>query len=310
MRTVHPDFSLAVHPDGGHRIVWRGESLGRARPLAELAMPATQECFIVGTGPSINEVDFEQLAGRDCIGVNGSIVKARQSGLAFRSTAIMDRKFFTERYELVCQTMSSGTECLFSFRGLSAICERTPELLENSKLFLLDEINGRYGVPKRSSVAFDTWAETDPDLVLHPSCRPSEGRVGYSLDPRKGVFTGQTIVYSALQVATWLGYRRIFLLGVDLGGATSGIRFYESGADATPMRLDHDYDSYILPAFETAREVAGSIGVMIYNLSPDSRLPAEVIPRLGLQEALEGTADSTDGKAADTVWSRTAPGGD
>ena len=287
MRTAHPDFSLEPDPAGGHQIVWRNQTVGKARPLSELSAPASGHCFLVGTGPSINALEFERLAGHDCIGVNGSIVKARETGVAFRSVLILDRNFFLERFELVRETLASGAECLFSFRGLSLTCERAPELLSGARIFLLDEILGRYGIPKASPTAFDARAEADGDLLLHPSRRPSEGRVGFSLDPSKGVFTGQTIVFSALQVATWLGYRRVYLLGLDLGGTTSGARFYESGAKAAPMRLDRDFEPYILPAFEVARAAAESLGLEFYNLSPDSRLPARIMPRLTLGEALK-----------------------
>jgi KDO transferase-3 len=287
MRTAHPGFALAPESDGGYRILWRRRMVGRTRPLTELSTPKAAACFLVGSGPSINELAFQRLVGQDCIGVNGSILKSMESGIAFRSFVALDRNFFTDRFELVQQTLESGAECLFSFRGLSVICERAPELLRDSRVFLMDEINGRYSIPKPSPAEFDAWAEADPDLLLHPTRRPSEGRVGYSLDPRKGVFTGQTIVYSALQLATWLGYRRVFLLGLDLGGTGPDARFYETGAKAASMRLDRDYEPYILPAFEVARSVARSLGARVYNLSPKSRLPERVIPRLTLEQALK-----------------------
>ena len=292
MRTAHPDFALLRRDNGGWRILWRGKTVGRTLPLTALARPSQEHCFIVGTGPSINALNFQRLRGHDCIGVNGSILKSVEASVRFRSIVILDRQFFIDRFPLIRETLLSGAECLFSFRGLSAICERAPELLAHARVFLLDEINGRYGVAKPSPQAFDELATTDPELRLHPSRRPSEGRVGYSLNPDKGVFTGQTIVYSALQVATRLGYRRVFLLGLDLGGTGSGIRFYESGTHAAPMRLDRDYEPYILPAFETAATVCKSIGVEVYNLSPDSRLPACIVPKLTLEQALDSVLDA------------------
>jgi KDO transferase-3 len=101
------------------------------------------------------------------------------------------------------------------------------------------------------------------------------------------VFTGQTIAFSALQVAVWLGYTRIFILGMDLGGTGDGARFYESGEKAAPMRLGRDYESYIQPAFEVAGKLRSALGIQIYNLSPDSRLPAAIIPKLSFTDALE-----------------------
>jgi Kdo-III transferase WaaZ len=287
MRSVHPDFSLAGTGGAWESICWRGEPVGRLQPLDRLAPATTPDCFIVGTGPSINEIDFARLRGQACIGVNGSILKSEESAVPFRSHVITDRRFFMDRFELATKVVRSGGECLFSFRCLSVICERQPDLLQGARVFLLDEVRARYDQPKPAPEAFDEAARRDPDLVLHPRLGPSNGWVGFSRDIRKGVFTGQTVVFSALQVAVWLGYRRIFLLGTDFGGPVDGQRFYESGKDAAPMRLDRDYEAYIQPAFEVASTLLGELGVEIYNLSQASRLPTEIVPKLSFEAALE-----------------------
>lgn len=286
MRNAHPDFRLCGSDGRPDSILWRGAEVGRVLPLERLAKATGPDCFIVGTGPSVNDIDFAALRGRACIGVNGSILKSRQFDVPFRSHVISDRRFFNDRFELVRQVLASGSECLFSFRGLSVICEREPTLLRDARVFLLEEITARYARPKPLPAAFDAAAERDPDLVLHPTRRPSEGRIGFSRDIRKGVFTGQTIVYSALQVALWLGYTRVFILGMDLGGTGRDRRFYEAGAQAAPMRLERDFDAYIQPAFEVVSRLRQDLGVEIYNLSAASRLPADVIPKLPLEDAL------------------------
>jgi Kdo-III transferase WaaZ len=287
MRKTHPDFRLA----GEHGVLdtayWRGKPVGRILPLELLTRATAPDCFIIATGPSINQIDFSHLQGRACIGVNGSILKSEEYSLPFRSHVIADRQFFNSRFELVRKALMSGAECLFTFRGLSVICERQPELLRDARVFLLDEITARFGQPKLSPVDFDAAADRDPDLVLHPSARSSKGWVGFSRDIRKGVFTGQTITFSALQVAVWLGYTRIFILGMDLGGSGERLRFYESGKKAAPMRLDRDYESYIQPAFEVASKLRSALGIQIYNVSPDSRLPTAIIPKLSFADALE-----------------------
>lgn len=287
MRNAHPDFRLAGPDDRLDTIYWRGTPVGRLARLEALAPAAGRDCFIVATGPSLGEIDFAALRGRACIGVNGSILKSEESAVTFRSHVISDRHFFNERFELVRKVLQSDSECLFSFRGLSIVCEREPALLRDRKIFLLNEITARYGEPKPDARAFDAAAERDPDLELHPRRRPSEGRVGFSRDIRKGVFTGQTIAFSALQVAIWIGYTRVFILGMDLGGTGGGQRFYETGAQAMPMRLDRDYEAYIEPAFEVARRVCDDLGIEVYNLSPASRLPSAIVPKLRFEDALE-----------------------
>jgi Kdo-III transferase WaaZ len=102
----------------------------------------------------------------------------------------------------------------------------------------------------------------------------------------RGVFTGQTVVFGALQVCHALGFRRIYLLGMDLGAGGTYARFYERGSRATRTHLYRDFEPYIVPSFELGRQVCARTGVEIYNLSPRSRLPTAVIPKLSFESAL------------------------
>jgi len=90
----------------------------------------------------------------------------------------------------------------------------------------------------------------------------------------------------ALQVAYALGARRVFLLGVDLGGGGTSQRFYERGAKVVPTRLDRDLDPYILPSFALVGRLQESDDFSVFNLSPTSLLPETMIPRLSLGEAI------------------------
>jgi Kdo-III transferase WaaZ len=110
--------------------------------------------------------------------------------------------------------------------------------------------------------------------------------VGFSKRIERGVFTGQTVVFAAVQVAYWLGFQRVFILGMDLGGTGTLARFYESGSAVASSRLDKDFKPYIIPAFELARRLFEAEGREIYNVSPNSRLPTTIIPKLSFDEAL------------------------
>ncbi len=260
--------------------------MGQTNPLSALSRPDSQEVFIVASGPSLSEVDFPKLRDRVCFGVNGSIVKSFETGVRFTYHIVADRTFARNRFDLVRQAILSDANCLFTFRVLSEIAEREPELLGRDNLFLFAEMNAVYGVPQLPPAAFDAWAEGQDGVHLHPTARLTEGRVGFSERLDKGVFTGQTVVFAALQVCRALGFRRIYILGMDLGAGGSYTRFYERGKAATRTHLYRDFEPYILPAFELARTVADAAGIEIFNLAPRSRLPAVVIPRLSLDSAL------------------------
>ena len=289
MKSLHPDFALRAQPDhkGGFDILWRRRVVGEVRDVSELMRPTGDDaCFIVTSGPSLAQIDFGRLRGRVCFGVNGSIVKAEEAKVPFLYHMVLDRNFVRDRFELVRLAILSGCQCIFSFVALSEIVEREPSLLRHDNLFLLKQLNAVYAEHKLSPAAFDAWAAQQPGLWLHPDAPEKRGWVGFSARPDLGAFSGQTVAFSALQVAWWLGYRQIFMLGMDLGGNGDYTRFYEKGGAAATTRLDRDFEPYILPSFELAGRICREEGGEVYNISPSSRLSAEVIPRLTLDEAL------------------------
>ena len=77
---------------------------------------------------------------------------------------------------------------------------------------------------------------------------------------------------------------------MDLESKGSRVRFYKERRDARPSFLDRDYDDYIVPSFEILGSLCRAGELQIYNLSPGSRLPESIIPKLAFQEALEMTA--------------------
>ena len=286
---LHPDFALtAVGEAGAHDILWGKRRIGLARPLSQLPTATGQrDCYIVASGPSLAEMDLSRLHGRACFGVNGSIVKTAACGLALTYFVVTDKNFARDRFALIRQGITSGANCLFSFRVLNEIAEREPSLLGSDRLFLIQEINARYGHAKLDPVAFDAWAEREAGLLLHESSRGARGWVGFSTSVDKGVFTGQTVVFSALQVACALGFRRVFILGMDLGGTGRLARFYESGDNVVASRLDLDFDHYIVPSFELARDLCDAEGVALYNVSPQSRLSGSIVPKIDFDQMLE-----------------------
>lgn len=292
MRALHPAFRLMPTEAGGYRIHWRGRPQGTARPLTELTAADRPGCFIVASGPSLRAVDLSRLRDQVCFGVNGSVALAATAGLRFRYHVIADRRFVQDRFDLARAALLSPAQCLFGVRVLSEIAEREAQLLGRDNIFVLRQLNAVYGQPKREPAEFDAWVARQPELLSHPAVRLASDRVGFSKRLQSGVFSGQTVVFSALQAAYALGYKRVFILGMDLGGSgrsqTDYQRFYESSGNAATTRLDRDFKPYIVPAFEVVRALCQSASedFAVYNLSADSRLPAEVIPKLTLDDAL------------------------
>jgi hypothetical protein len=99
---------------------------------------------------------------------------------------------------------------------------------------------------------------------------PLLGSEGFSTDLEKGIYSGYTVSYFALQVAVYMGFREIFFLGLDLKHDAGNTHFF-----------GHDYHSATHETTEFPKmarmlahgaEVARQLGVAVYNLSPVSTL--------------------------------------
>jgi Kdo-III transferase WaaZ len=112
--------------------------------------------------------------------------------------------------------------------------------------------------------------------------RQKPNRIGFSRNLEKGYFSSRTIPYAGIQLAYHLGFNRVFVVGMDLNSSLG--RFYEQGCEAVRSRLDGDYEHYILPCFELMAERVINPDFRVFNLSPNSRLPASVVPKLDLDQ--------------------------
>ena len=110
-----------------------------------------------------------------------------------------------------------------------------------------------------------------------------EHNVGFTRDMYRGYVSGGTVVYFALQIAAALGYKRVFLAGVDMKNFDAP-RFYENEHNRLETRLHHEFDHTIRPSFALAAEVFRELGIEGYNLCLDSGLDDAIFPRIDLTQ--------------------------
>jgi len=288
LKKLHPDFKLkrlGNPEDSYYEVFWKKKRIGVTNPLSNLSKPQSERCFIIATGPSLNQIDFTRLVPETLLGVNGAVEKCNDE-IFMQYHFVSDASFVYQRLSFVEKMIHSGADCLFSFVALNHICECKPELLKASNIFLLPEINYHYDTPKKNAIEFDLWAELKPELVLHNKAIHTKGRVGFSKNINCGVFTAQTVVFEALQTAAFLGFKKINILGMDLTFNQNTSRFYENKNNVVKSRINRDFVPYILPSFEVASIVAEQNGFEIFNLSPNSRLPGSIIKKISFEQAL------------------------
>ena len=291
---------LELKLEGGRR--WLGD--GRVQiPITEF-----EEClgryegsvFLLASGPSAGEFPLSRYADWPVIAMNGSIVRCADQKITPFFYICDDPGFVRDRPDLACLGARSATHLAMSLSCLQELHRHDPTLLpQRSGVLLLERVNRRHGMAVLSDRSYAWSIRRDPDLICGFSLlRRKTNRIGFSRNMSKGYFGGRTIPYAATQLACHLGFSQVFLIGMDLNKAIG--RFYETGAAALPSSLDEDFEDYILPSFRiVAEQVSPRYPLRLFNLSPLSRLPASVVPKIEttqLDALLEAEVAAADGK--------------
>lgn len=108
------------------------------------------------------------------------------------------------------------------------------------------------------------------------------GAEGFSWDLTKGIYSGYTVSYFALQVAVYMGFEEIFFLGLDLKHEGAQTHFF--GYDFH----SHTHEETEFPRMKKmlchAAEVLANTNVKIYNCSEKSSL--ECFPKVSYEYAI------------------------
>jgi hypothetical protein len=109
--------------------------------------------------------------------------------------------------------------------------------------------------------------------------------IGFSNDIHKVVYSGQTVTYSMIQFAAYMGFKEIYLIGVDcnysLGNSVItkdsyfDARLYNSNRAYAAPEVDTN-----LKAYARAKEVCEQQGIKIYNATRGGKL--EIFERVDL----------------------------
>lgn len=285
-----PRFNIA-RGDSEHEVLWDGKKIGTVGHIKSLKQHFNGSCFVIASGPSLNEVDLADLQGFNTLSLNCAIKKFTASQQAPTHCVIVDRRIFENNWDCVEASIRSGANCFFSYVGLSRICERAPELLTQGNIYLVESLGRFFGQPRPDLEGFLQQYQHDPDLFMDETIA-TNGVIGFSLNAEKGFFSGKTVATWGVQIVNYLGYEKQFIAGMDLGG-TGKRHFYGASTNKIPDFLA-DYEPYIKRCFEQTRRAADTGLFSIYNLSEHSTLPHEIIPKISYDEALTLAKEDRD----------------
>ena len=218
-----------------------------------------RKCVLVATGPSVKNIDhkFFNNPEYDFIGVNGAI---SLDYIHFKYYVIIDHNFTGNRFDLVMKVLQSDCTLFTTPRCLDVILRRIHPNTIKCSIRVIETIS--------QDKTIDLFMGKQTPVDLSQSYFHLYGQFGFSTNIFNAVFDYFTVAYVALQVAYSIGFKEIFIAGLDMNNFAQP-RFYEDKENKQPTMLDQ-YLDLTLPAFDAASEFFKENHIDVYNLSPNS----------------------------------------
>lgn len=220
-----------------------------------------KRCFIIGNGPSLKIDDLKKLINEDTFAVN-------------RIFKIFGKTNWRPTY--YC---SHDTKVLNEI-----ICDLDKELEDCKIIFLNSSFKGKaqFNFSKPPYYFFGIQKEFYPN-------KPK-----FSKKVEKGLYEGYTVIYTCIQLAVYMGYKEIYLLGLDhsynLVKMADGTLKEEEGKINYMQGLEGK--NYFLPqlektelSYKKAKEVCEAKNILIKNATRGGKL--EIFERIDFDSLFE-----------------------
>lgn len=210
-----------------------------------------QRCFIIATGPSLTIADIEKLKNEITFGMNSIIRIFDQTEWRPTYYGIQDRQVYESMEESILEHYRNADNVL--------VADQLGNYFQLPESFIQFPYNGNYHI-------YDGKYE--------------EYSARFSDNSYEVVYDGYSITYSLIQIAVYMGFKEIYLLGCDSTYAKGAKNhFVESGFvdKNAPSSFNR-----LMTGYHEANKYAISHGIRIYNATRGGAL--EIFPRISLEE--------------------------
>lgn len=208
-----------------------------------------ERCFIVGTGPSLNIEILEKLKNEKTFSMNSIVLSFEKTTWRPTYYVIQDGRAFKilEKYlnNEYLKTIFVG----ISYRKNGI---RISRLINKYIVFPLYEV-------------FEEWNE----------------KIGFSTDVYERIYDGYTVTYSVLQLASYMGFKEIYLLGIDCDYTSEGKKHV---VEYVENKNSEKEENLMLESYKIAKRKAALYGVKIYNASRKGKL--DLFDRVDLDDVI------------------------
>ena len=212
-----------------------------------------KRCFIIGTGSSLRMEDLDKLKQNKeiCFASNKIFLSFSETEWRPDYYTICDFHAFKNNYDII-------------------------KKLDNMTIFIAEYYN------------MDGLEKIDGAYNFHTIHQKEDFR--FSLDIAKNIYSGLTVTYDMLQIAAYMGFSEIYLLGIDfsyyMNSAESGKRnYFCDGYEEKAHRRADIYPEESFKAYAEAEKISREQGFRIYNATRGGKL--EIFERVDFDRLFE-----------------------
>ncbi|MCI7264084.1 MAG: DUF115 domain-containing protein [Eubacterium coprostanoligenes] len=227
----------------------------------------TNRCFIIGNGPSLTISDLEKLKNETTFACN-------------RIYGLYDRTLWRPTYY-----------CSQDLEVLAQIKNDLPYALSNCYHSFLPykfakNINNIINEQNNLSLFYSPYISVYSDTGVYP-----EGLMPFSDDISNSIYDGLSITYAMIQIAVYMGYKEIYLLGIDhnyslKNGIVDLQKSYAEGIKPIDMSTQNPPELQLCEiSFREAKKYCKANGITIKNATRGGKL--EIFDRISLEEILQ-----------------------
>ena len=211
-----------------------------------------KRCFMLATGPSLNKIDLSKLKGEVIFGVNGT--------------------YKLKNIDLTYFVYVSAWFWKYHLEGIKNVkCQR--RFLPSS-------------MPQLASEATTSWLNVGLANYYSSNGHPMPVPGHFSFEPQNYIFSGGTVLYLCLQLAYYMGFSEVVMLGLDhsydkkqdkkLKGHHGGFVSEDNShfdQNYNPANIEYHVDLEAMErSYMISNEIFNQSGRKIYNASPGTHL--------------------------------------
>lgn len=226
-----------------------------------------KRCFIVLTGPSMTLDDLALIQNEVTISVN-SIINVLDK-TSFRPTFYMIQdKSVLLKLEDKLKTMPLENVYI----GIGNLGKKSGSCIT------IDEIGA-----SKETKGWNYYHLDSAKSWYYVNFEKEKLVPNFSEDCNFCIYDGCTVVYSALQLAMYMGFREIYVLGADCdySGSVRHIGEYDK---ETVYSKAEEIQNALFKSYEVAFKYAKKKGIKLYNATRGGKL--EVLPRVNLEDVI------------------------